>query len=137
MGSLRYRTYGTYRTYIGASALALLLVAGCHDDMWIQPKVKPQNPSSFFVDGLASRQLIAHTVARGHLRDDDAFYTGFLNGKLVEEIPMAITRQDLERGQERFNIYCSPCHSRIGDGNGFIAQRGFSLRKKPGNYHSD
>ena len=117
-------------------AVGLPAVAGCHVDMWVQPKVKPQQESDFFSDGQGSRQMIAHTVARGHLREDEAFYTGMLGGKLVEEIPMPITRKDLERGQERFNIFCSPCHSRIGDGNGMIAQRGFALRKKPGNYHS-
>ncbi|MGH9600998.1 MAG: c-type cytochrome, partial [Terriglobales bacterium] len=74
------------------------------------------------------------TVARGHLRDDEHFYTGKVGGKLVETLPFSATRTVLERGQERYNIYCAPCHSRLGDGNGAIVQRGY---RRPESLHAE
>ncbi len=111
--------------------------AGCHTDMWRQPKLAPLSESTLFPDGQASRPFVPGTIPRGYLREDSAFYTGFVNKKLVTKIPIPVTLQLLKRGQERFNIYCSPCHGRLGDGEGMIAHRGFSIRRKPGDYHTD
>lgn len=114
-----------------------LFVAGCHTDMWRQPRQEPLDASEFFADGQANRPLVPGTVARDHLREDDAFFTGVRAKKWIDEIPLPVTKELLRRGQERFNIYCTPCHGRLGDGNGMIAHRGFSLRRPPGNYHTD
>lgn len=101
--------------------------------MFNQPSSKPLSPSDFFQNNhMASRPLVPHTVALGHLDADEAFYTGKIGTNLVETLPSPITRQVLERGRERFDIYCAPCHSRTGDGNGMIVQRGFPA---PPSYH--
>jgi mono/diheme cytochrome c family protein len=123
---------------LAAAMTGLLLLAGCHLDMWTQGKIhKPYQESDFFVDGQSSRPPVPGTVARGHLHLDDALYTGKVNGKLVKEFPFPITKEALLRGQERFDIFCSPCHGRLGDGKGMIAQRGLALRRAPANYHTD
>ena len=121
-------------------ALSFLLVlalatCSCRRDMFHQPYSKPLEASDFFQDNhMASRPLPAHTVARGHLDADDALYTGKIGTNLVEAFPVAINRKVLERGRERFEIYCSPCHGRTGEGNGMIVQRGFPA---PPSYHID
>ncbi len=102
--------------------------------MHVQPKYKPLEPSSFFEDGRSERPAVPGTVARGQLRVDEHLYTGKVNGVDVDTFPFPITRQDLERGRERFNIYCSPCHDRTGEGKGMIVQRGFP---PPPSYHID
>jgi len=120
----------------------LLGAVGCHTDMWVQPKTAPLSDSSFFADKSSARTLVAGTVARGHLEEDTAFYTGRDDsGNLVTELPMKLNAEQLKalllRGQERFNIYCAPCHGRLGNGEGMISKRGFSLRRPPANYHTD
>jgi cytochrome c553 len=103
--------------------------------MFQQPFSKPLERSDFFQDNqMASRPLVANAVARGHLNEDEAFYTGKIGTNLVETFPFPITRQVLERGRERFDIYCAPCHGRTGEGNGMIVQRGFP---PPPSYHID
>ncbi|MGH9789566.1 MAG: c-type cytochrome [Candidatus Acidiferrales bacterium] len=97
-----------------------------------QPRVKPLGASSFFADGRGARQPVEGTVARGQLRDDEHLYTGKVNGELVTTFPFAVTREVLERGRERFNIYCTPCHGFAGEGDGMIVRRGF---KQPPSYH--
>ena len=109
---------------IGAAVIAL---AGCRLDMHVQPKYLPYQPTSFFPDGRSERQPVPGTVARGQLRLDELFYTGRVNGAEVDEFPFPIKRADLERGRERYNIYCTPCHDYVGDANGMIVQRGFPL----------
>jgi hypothetical protein len=99
-----------------------------------QPRYKPLAASDFFGDGRSARPAIEDTVARGHLQLDEARYTGKVGDKDVDEFPFEITRPDLERGQSRFNIYCSPCHSRVGDGNGMVVRRGF---RQAASYHTD
>jgi hypothetical protein len=111
-----------------------LLVAGCRLDMHLQPKYLPYDPSTFFDDGRSARQPVPGTVARGHLRLDELLYTGKENGVLADKFPFLITRADLERGRERFNIYCTPCHDYTGSGHGMIVQRGFP---PPPSYHID
>ena len=115
---------------------AAALLTGCRQDMQDQPKYIPLRPSSFFADGRSERPLVEGTVARGHLNDDTAFYTGKVDGKPIDAIPFPITRAVLDRGQERFNIYCAPCHDRLGTGNGMIVRRGFS-HPPPPSYHID
>jgi mono/diheme cytochrome c family protein len=93
--------------------------------MVIQPKLKPYQPSVFFPDGRSARPLVAGTVARGDLGENPAYSTGKEGDLLVDTIPVKVDRTLLERGQQRFNIYCSPCHSKAGDGRGMIVRRGF------------
>jgi mono/diheme cytochrome c family protein len=102
--------------------------------MEVQPKYKPLDQSSFFEDNRSARPVVPDTVARGHLRTDELLYTGKVNGTPADAFPFPITRQDLERGRERYDIYCAPCHGRLGDGQGMIVQRGFP---PPPSYHSD
>ena len=117
--------------------LAAISIVGCNTDMWVQPKTAPLSASEFFPDGQSSRPLLPGTIPRGHLREDGAFFTGIENGKWVDKIPVPVTNDLLKRGRDRFDIYCSPCHGRLGDGNGMIAQRGYKLKRPVGNYHSD
>ena len=117
------------------SSISCALLTGCRRDMYLQPSEKPLEHSDFFRDNeMASRALPAHTVARGELDEDEAFYTGKIGTNLIAQFPMPITREVLLRGQERFNIYCAPCHSRTGEGNGIIPQRGYPA---PPSYHID
>jgi hypothetical protein len=121
---------GIAMTFVLASFLA-----GCNGvrlDMHVQPKMKPLRQSDFFPDGRGSRPLIPGTVARGQLRDDTYFYTGMIAGKEGDVMPFPVTQEVLTRGQQRFNIYCTPCHSRLGDGNGMIVQRGY---RRPPSFH--
>jgi len=115
-------------------ALALVL-GGCRNDMHQQAKIKPFRESAFFPDGASARALPEGTVARGFLRSDAALSRGQgPDGKFVEQIPVPLTRELLLRGQERFDIFCSPCHGRTGEGQGMIVQRGF---KRPNSFHVD
>ena len=116
-------------------ALALLALTGCDMlDMYDQPHKEPFEASQFFANGMSARPLVPGTVARGQLREDDAFYTGSVEGKYVEELPIPLTPELLARGRERFDIYCSMCHGLTGRGDGMIVQRGF---KPPPSYHTD
>ena len=99
-----------------------------------QPRYKPLAKSDFFDDGRASRPLVEGTVAQGHLEADPQLYTGKTNGKLMETFPFPITKAILLRGQERYNIFCSPCHDRVGTGEGMIVRRGY---RPPPSYHID
>ena len=114
--------------------------------MHVQPKYLPYEPTDFFGDGRSERQPVAGTVARGNLRLDELLYTGKENGVVADKFPFPITRADLERGRERYNIYCTPCHDYTGTGNGMIVQRGFPpppsfhidrLRAAPAGYYFD
>jgi mono/diheme cytochrome c family protein len=107
----------------------VLLTSACRNDMHNQPRYKPLAGTTFFADGRASRPTIEDTVARGQLHLDQARYTGKVNGKDIEFFPIQITHEDVARGQERFNIYCSPCHGRLGNGHGMVVARG--LRQPP------
>jgi hypothetical protein len=112
----------------------LLLTSGCRREMYNQPRSDPLEPSRFFKNGAASRPLVPGTVARGHLDADQAFYRGAIGTNFIEEFPMPVTLQVLERGRQRYEIYCSVCHGGMGDGNGMIPQRGFP---HPPSYHLD
>ena len=122
-----------------AARTALLLAvvaigAGCRQDMHDAPRYDPLEKSTFFTDGQSARPLVANTVARGLLREDRHFYEGVVDGKPADTFPMAVTAATMQRGQERFNVFCAPCHGRTGEGNGMIVQRGF---RKPPSYHED
>jgi mono/diheme cytochrome c family protein len=109
---------------------ALLFVAGCRQDMQNQPKLIPQRGSEMFADHRGARPQVLNTVARGQLHEDSYFYTGVVqgaNGYRQEQdlMPFPVTMEVLKRGQERFNIYCTPCHSRVGNGLGMIVDRGY------------
>jgi mono/diheme cytochrome c family protein len=110
------------------------LVTGCRQDMHDAPRYEAFEASSTFADNRASRTAPAGTVARGWLRDDEALYTGKIAGVPVDEFPFPIGRDELARGQQRFNIYCTPCHGRLGDGNGMVVQRGL---RQAASYHQD
>ena len=112
--------------------LALMSSVGCRLDMHVQPRYNPLAKSDFFPDGRAARPLVEGTVARDE-RADDYFYTGKIGNKDGEYMPFPVTPEVLRRGRDRFNIYCSPCHSRVGDGNGIVPSRGFA--RKPPSYH--
>jgi mono/diheme cytochrome c family protein len=114
--------------------LVVVVVAGCRQDMHDAPRYEAFEASESFADKRASRVPPPGTVPRGWLREDEALYTGKVNGQLVETFPFAIARADLERGQQRFNIYCTPCHGRLGDGNGMVVQRGL---RQAASFHQD
>lgn len=115
-------------------AIAALGLAGCRQDMHDGPRYKTYQASTFFADGRSSRNLPAGTVARGWLREDDALYTGKVNGMFVDQFPFPIGQAELARGQQRFNIYCTPCHGKLGDGQGMVVQRGL---RQAASYHND
>jgi mono/diheme cytochrome c family protein len=118
-----------------AILLAALAFGGCRQDMQDQPKFIPLRPSNFFGDGRSERPLIDGTIARGHLDDDLALYTGKgPDGKPLDTFPFPVTKDVVARGQDRFNIYCSPCHGRTGYGDGMVVRRGY---RHPPSYHTD
>ena len=125
------------RLWAAAGLAALLFVAGCRQDMQDQPKIISQRGSDFFADHRGARPQAANTVARGQLHEDSYFYTGVVQGadgyrEEKNEMPFPVTLAVLKRGQERFNIYCTPCHSRVGNGLGEIVERGY---KPAANFH--
>ncbi len=112
----------------------LFLLAGCVQKISYQPRYEPLEQSTFFADGQASRHLVPGTVARGLARTDALLYNGMQDGRQAEIFPFQVTAAVMQRGQQRFNIYCSPCHSETGDGNGMVVQRGFP---SPPSLHED
>jgi len=114
--------------------ILVLALTACRQDMHNQPRYKPLAATDFFGDGRSARPVVEGTVPRGYLRIDQAHYTGKVDNQEVDYFPFEITRADLERGQQRYNINCSPCHSRIGDGNGMVVRRGF---RQAASYHTD
>jgi mono/diheme cytochrome c family protein len=123
------------RTLVAVCALAAsLLAAGCRQDMHDQPKFKPYAKSDFYADQRSARPLVEGTVARGHLNDDTLLVTGKIDGKPAAVFPFEISRTVMDRGHERYDIFCSPCHSRTGMGDGMIVRRGY---RKPPTFHQD
>jgi Cytochrome C oxidase, cbb3-type, subunit III len=118
-----------------ATVVLVLALAGCRIDMHVQPRENPLSKSDFFPDHRSARPTVEGTVARGELHADRYLYTGKLGNNPGDYMPFAVTRDDLARGQVRYNIYCAPCHSRVGDGNGYIPSRGFP--RKPPSFHSE
>ncbi len=120
------------RLVILAAAMA---TAGCRQDMHDQPKVEPLEASSFFANGMGSRDLVEGTVARGMLRDNKVLYSGLTeDDQFSETLPMNLDRELLERGRNRYDAFCSACHGRAGNGQGMVVQRGF---KHPKSFHEE
>lgn len=120
-------------------AIALVVLSGCRSEMYDQPRYEPYEASDFFDDGTSARPLVAGTVPRRDPHDqgdwpDELFTTGKSADKLSEVLPFPVDRAVLERGQERYRIFCTPCHGELGDGRGMIVQRGFN---PPPSFHSD
>ncbi len=124
---------GVRRMTAFSAMAATLVLAGCRQDMHDQPKFFPQRGTSFYPDGRSVRPQVENTVARGQMRQDVYFYTGMNAGKEGDGMPFAVTRDVLARGQERYNVYCTPCHSRVGNGEGMIVQRGY---RPAGDFHT-
>jgi mono/diheme cytochrome c family protein len=99
-----------------------------------QPKYIPLRESAFFADSRSARPLVEGTVARGQLRDDDLLYTGKVNGQDATVFPAPVTAATMARGRERFDVYCSPCHGRTGQGDGMVVLRGY---RRPPSFHQD
>jgi hypothetical protein len=112
--------------------IGLVMTPACRQDMHDQPRLDPLEVNSFFKDGRASRPVLAGTIPRGHLRVDEHLYIGQVGGELVGTFPFAITKPILERGRERYDIFCSPCHDQTGSGHGMIVERGF---RAPTTFH--
>ncbi len=135
-----HAVFGTKPVKLALLALALAILAGCSNQLYgaqlmrYQPRYDPLAENTFFKDQRSARMPVADTVARGQLRLDEQLYTGRINGDYAATYPMPITRDVLERGQQRFNVFCAPCHSELGDGNGMVVQRGF---KQPPSFHID
>ncbi len=113
------------------SALVAVVCGGCDQQMSNMPRYKPLAASDFFADGQASRPRVPGTIARGSVLDPE-LVTGRANGVLVSQFPMPVTRELLGRGQQRFDIFCSPCHGRVGSGDGMVVLRGF---RPPASFH--
>ncbi|MDE3105518.1 MAG: cytochrome c [Acidobacteriota bacterium] len=113
--------------------MGLTFTLGCRQDMHNQPKFYPQRGTSFYADGRSVRPQVENTVARNQLHEDSYFYTGLINGKEGDALPFPVTMDVLRRGQERYNVYCTPCHSRVGNGAGMIVERGYA---PAGNFHT-
>jgi len=120
----------------GLLALCLLPFAtGCRQDMHDAPRYDPLEASVVFQKGISAQPLVEGTVARGQYHDDNALlYQGKVDGQPATVFPFPIDRAALDRGQERFNVYCSPCHGRTGEGNGMVVQRGY---RQAASFHTD
>jgi mono/diheme cytochrome c family protein len=114
--------------------LCLFLLAACSNGMEDQPKYESLEASAFFENGMSARPLVPNTVARGQLNEDSLLYAGQVDGAPAQEFPFPITAEVLARGQERYNIYCTPCHGYAGYGDGVVAQRGLT---PPPSFHSE
>ena len=127
----------TLSTRSVALALTILAIAGsgCYtQEMGEEGRLKPLEASEFFEDGMTARQPVEGTVARGQLFNDDHLYRGIVDGAPAETFPFEVTAEVLERGRERYEIFCTPCHDQIGTGNGIVVQRGF---RRPRSFHVD
>ena len=119
---------------LSMAALSVVAIAGCRQDMHNQPKYRPLRGTAFFADGSSSRPLPEGTVARGTLAEDAAFFTGKVGNAPVRELPFKVDETLVSRGQDRYNIFCTPCHDGTGSGKGMVVQRGF---KQPPSFHDE
>jgi mono/diheme cytochrome c family protein len=134
---LRRNLAGSWQRAAGSKVLvvaACLALLACRQDMHDAPRYEPLEATTFFTNGAASRLPVPNTVARGQLNDDRHLFEGVMDGRPAETFPMPVTAEVMARGQERFNVFCSPCHGRTGEGNGMIVQRGF---RQPPSFHDD
>ena len=128
-----FRAQSAKALAVGTVWMAISVFSGCRIDMHVQPRQNPLSRSDFYSDQRSARPPVEGTVARGQLHEDSYFYTGKIGNNPGDAMPFAVTKEVLERGRERFNIFCAPCHSRLGDGKGFVPSRGFS--KQPPSFH--
>lgn len=119
---------------VAAASLTVLVLAGCRQDMHNQPKFYPQRGTTFYADNRSVRPQVEDTVARNQLHANTYFYTGLVNGKEGDGMPLPVNMALLQRGQEQYNVFCTPCHSRVGNGVGMIVERGY---RPAGNFHID
>lgn len=119
------------RLCVSVIALALGALA-CRQDMHDNPRFEPLERNAFFADGRSQRPLLANTVPRGYLREDEHLYTGKVNGQLATEFPMPVNADLMLRGQERFEVFCTPCHGYSGKGDGMVVRRGY---RAPTSFH--
>jgi mono/diheme cytochrome c family protein len=119
---------------LGAAICCLLLVSGCRQDMHNQPKYRPLRATAFFKDGSSARPIVEGTIARGTLQEDEGFFTGKVAGAPVTEMPFPVDQHVLDRGEQRYNIYCTPCHDAVGTGRGMVVQRGY---RPPPSFHTE
>ena len=129
-----HQRFGVGRALGAVLLMATAVSAGCRQDMHDTPRFEAFEANDFFADKRAMRPYVEGTVARGMLRDNDLFFTAMVDGEVSTTLPpeVVVDAALLERGQERFNIYCAPCHSQLGDGNGMVVQRGY---KRPASFH--
>ena len=116
------------------AGLSLVMVAGCRQDMHNQPKYRTLRASTFFADGSSARPLVEGTVARGTLQEDTAFFTGKVGNVAVKELPFPVDEHVLARGQDRYDVFCTPCHDATGSGRGMVVQRGY---RQPPSFHDE
>jgi len=112
------------RSTLLLAVASALLAAACRQDMHDEPRFEPLEATNFFADGRSARPQVEGTVARGELHLDDLLYTGKEDGKPAKEFPFPITKEVLERGRQRYDIFCSVCHDHVGTGQGIVVQRG-------------
>ncbi len=117
-----------------AATFVLMATAACRQDMQNQPKYKPLAASEFFADGRSARPIPTGTVARDEINDTDPFHTGQADGAFLDTIPMPMNLSVLQRGRDRYNIFCTPCHGMLGYGDGMVSRRGVY---GPANFHTD
>jgi hypothetical protein len=128
-----------------AVAVSALSLSACRQDMHDQPKYKPYRASDFFPDHRSARDPVEGTVAQGQLHEDTYFQTGKVGNAFGDALPFPVVLEEsdparaehlleLKRGEERFNIYCTPCHDRTGSGNGMVVRRGY---RRPPSFHID
>jgi mono/diheme cytochrome c family protein len=108
---------------------ALAALAGCQQQMAIQPRYQPLSASDYFADGQSARQPVDGTLAQGRAELDPLYVA-----KDATTFPVPLTADLVARGQQRYNIFCTPCHGLTGDGNGFVTTRGY---RRPPTLHSD
>ncbi len=134
MRILRLGASAAAHRIVGIIALCALVSAGCRQDMHDNPRYDPLEQSTFFPDGRSARVPPENTVARGQLRADEHLYAGKVNGQLATTFPMPVNAPLLLRGQERYNVFCSPCHGRTGAGDGMVVRRGY---RAPTSFHDE
>jgi len=121
-------------TKLTVALICLVAVTACRQDMHDQPKYRPLRATAFFADGSSARPLVEGTVARGTLQEDAAFFTGKVGNVAVKELPFPVDEHVLSRGQDRYNIFCTPCHDAAGTGRGMVVQRGY---RQPPSFHDE
>jgi mono/diheme cytochrome c family protein len=130
---LQIENRGSFVSFVSFLTLSLF-VSACRQDMHDQPKYIPLRQSTFFNDARSARPVLEGTVARGQLHDDELMYGGKVKGQEATVFPMRVDAAVMARGQQRFNIYCSPCHGRTGLGDGMVVLRGY---RRPPSLHQD